>query len=509
MRVRRSGACDRLGRLGGMAVLALTMLVSGCNLAPVYHPPGMLLPPQYSGMGPFVKADPSGPPEQGAWWKIFDDAELDTLERKLDASNPDLKAAVQTYAQARYTVAAAHAGLLPELGMNAFTSENHESAHTLFHSGTGPRQQMSNGYGLEASWALDFWGEASNRVREAQSGAQRAAAQLALARLSLETELASDYMAMRGLDAEHAAYGRAIALYQNALEITQTRYAGRIAAGLDVARAQNQLASAKAADTEVVSQRRVLEHAVAVLAGENPIGFHLASESVMHVAVPVVPVSMPSLLLQRRPDIAAAERRMAAANAAIGIARAAFYPNVRLAAQAGFEDTAWGLASLPNTLWAVGASAMLPLFEGGLRRAQLQASWARFAQTGDQYRAVVLQAFREVEDNLALTDGLAQESQQQDAALAAAKQVQKLALTLYTGGIDNYLNVTVAQIAALNARIATIQLKTRRLQTSVALIGALGGGWSRADLPDEAQTMPGRDDVARTREAAVAAGAQL
>jgi outer membrane protein, multidrug efflux system len=505
MKARRYGTAG----IGGMAALTLTVLLSGCDLAPIYHPPAMVLPPQYSGMGPFVKADPGGLPEQRAWWTIYDDSELDKLERKLNASNPDLKAAVQTYEQARYAVAAAHAGLLPQLGMSAGTSDNGESAHTLFHSSTGPRQQVSNGYGLEASWALDFWGEASNRVRVAQSGAQGSAAQLAVARLSLETELASDYMAIRGLDAEHAAYGRAIALYRNALQITQTRFAGRIAAGLDVARAQNQLASAQAADIEVLGQRSVLEHAVAVLAGENPIGFHLASESVMHVDVPVVPVSVPSLLLQRRPDIAAAERRMAAANAAIGIARAAFYPNVRLAAQAGFEDTGWGLAALPNSLWAVGASAMLPLFDGGLRRAQLQASWSTFAQTGDQYRATVLQAFREVEDNLVLTDRLEQESREQGTALAAAKQVQKLALTLYTGGIDNYLNVTVAQIAALNAQIATIQLKTRRLQTSVALIGALGGGWSRAELPAAARTMPARDDASRTQQAAATADGQL
>jgi NodT family efflux transporter outer membrane factor (OMF) lipoprotein len=208
------------------------------------------------------------------------------------------------------------------------------------------------------------------------------------------------------------------------------------------------------------------------------------------IKVPKVPVGVPSELLQRRPDIAQAERAMAAANAAIGVARAAFYPNIRLSASAGFEDTGFALASLPNSLWAVGTSAVLPIFEGGLRRAELQQSQSVFVQTANSYRSVVLDAFRQVEDQLVLTDKLATESAQQQEALGAAMKVQTLALTLYTGGLDNYLNVTVAQIAALTAQIAEVQVETRRLQTAVALIGALGGGWNSTDLPTGDQTVP-------------------
>jgi NodT family efflux transporter outer membrane factor (OMF) lipoprotein len=308
--------------------------------------------------------------------------------------------------------------------------------------------------------------------------------------LSLEIELANDYMAIHGLDAEHAVYVQTIKLYENAVEIVQMRLAGKIGSGLDVARAQNQLASAQAADTDVEAQRAVLVHAVAVLAGVNPSTFTMPPLTNAPIKVPKVPVGVPSELLQRRPDIAQAERAMAAANAAIGVARAAFYPNIRLSASAGFEDTGFALASLPNSLWAVGTSAVLPIFEGGLRRAELQQSQSVFVQTANSYRSVVLDAFRQVEDQLVLTDKLATESAQQQEALGAAMKVQTLALTLYTGGLDNYLNVTVAQIAALTAQIAEVQVETRRLQTAVALIGALGGGWNSTDLPTGDQTVP-------------------
>jgi outer membrane protein TolC len=220
------------------------------------------------------------------------------------------------------------------------------------------------------------------------------------------------------------------------------------------------------------------------------VSFTLPPLTHARITLPTIPVGVPSALLQRRPDIAQAERAMAAANAAIGVSRAAFYPNIRLSAAAGFEDTGFALATLPNSLWAVGASAMLPLFEGGLRKAELQSSWSQLAQAGDNYRATVLEAFRQVEDQLVLTDKLAIESAQENTALQAALKTQDLSMSLYTNGLDNYLNVTVAQIAALTAQIAEVQVQTRRLQAAVALIGAVGGGWSNADLPTEAQTAP-------------------
>jgi NodT family efflux transporter outer membrane factor (OMF) lipoprotein len=421
---------------------------------------------------------------------MFDDPELDRLEARLDADNPDLQAAQETYTQARDAVGEAESGLYPQINAQAFTSENKESMHRLFHTTAGPFQQSSSGYGASASWEPDFWDEIHNSAKRAKEQAQGTAAQVASARLSLEMELANDYMAAHGLDTEHAAYVQAIALYQKAVSITRMRFAGKIASGLDVARAENQLTSAQAMDTDVQARRSVLQHAIAVLAGENPTTFKLPVLTAANIALPKIPVGVPSELLQRRPDIAQAEREMAAANSAIGVSRAAFYPNIRLNAVAGIEDTGFALASLPNTLWAVGASAMLPLFEGGLRKAELQDSWSQFAQTGDNYRSTVLSAFRQVEDELVLTGKLTTEAAQQQAALQAALKAQTIAMSLYTDGLDNYLNVTVAQIAALTAQIAEAQVQARRLQTAVTLTGALGGGWSKANLPAPDQTTP-------------------
>jgi outer membrane protein, multidrug efflux system len=473
-----------------LTCLAVLTMLSGCDLAPVYHPPSMILPSDYRGSGPFVRANPQDQMPRGPWWQMFDDAELNQLETQLDAANPDLQAAQETYTQARDIVGEARAGLFPQINAQAFTSENKESAHTLFHSAGGPNQEQSNGYGAAATWEPDFWDQIRNSTKRAKAFAQGTSAQVASARLSLEMELANDYMAAHGLDTEHAAYTQAIALYGKAVTITQMRYAGKISSGLDVARAQNQLSSAQAQDTEVEAQRAVLEHAIAVLAGENPTTFRLPVRVDAQIALPEIPVGVPSELLQRRPDIAEAERTMAAANAAIGVSRAAFYPNIRINAMAGFEDTGMALASLPNALWAVGASAMLPLFEGGLRKAELQQSWSQFAQAGDNYRSAVLAAFKQVEDDLVLTSKLSTEAEQQQAALQAALKVQNISMSLYTDGLDNYLNVTVAQIAALTAQISEVQVQTRRLQTAVALTGALGGGWTTADLPTPDQTVP-------------------
>jgi multidrug efflux system outer membrane protein len=480
----------RVKHTGHSACLVALVLLSGCDLAPVYHAPQMMLPADYRGSGPFVTAQPQHQASRGPWWQMFNDPELDRLEAQLDAANPDLNAAEETYTQARDVVGEAESGLYPQVNAQAFASENKESVHTLFHSGTGPYQQPSNGYNGSASWEPDFWDEIRNSAKRAKEYAQGTAAEVASARLSLEMELANDYMAAHGLDTEHAAYLQAISLYGKAVTITQMRFAGKISSGLDVARAENQLSSVQAQDTEVQAQRAVLEHAIAVLAGENPTTFRLPVRTDAQIALPEIPAGVPSELMQRRPDIAQAERAMAAANSAIGVSRAAFYPNVRLDAMAGIEDTGLALASLPNTLWAVGASAMLPLFEGGLRKAELQRSWSQFAQAGDNYRSTVLAAFQQVEDELVLTSKLGTEAEQQEAALQAALKAQRISMSLYTDGLDNYLNVTVAQIAALTAQIGEVQVQTRRLQTAVALTGALGGGWTTAKLPSPDQTIP-------------------
>lgn len=480
--------------IGLAAQLALAGL-SGCDLAPVYRPPHPILPANYQGSGPFVVARPQDQLPRGPWWRMFGDPVLDQLEDQLDAGNPDLQAAQEAYTQARDLAAEARSGLYPQLVSNGDLTQNKQSEHRVFRSGGGgPNEATSNDISATATWEPDFWWAIRNRTKVYKEQAQEAAAQTATARLSLQTELASDYVAMRGLDAEHAVFTRTIAFYEKAVSITRMRMAGKIASGLDVARAQNQLSAAEALDTDTLAQRALLQHAVAVLAGINPSAFMLPFDRSISVdaglVLPHIPAGIPSELLQRRPDIAQSERAMAAANAAIGVTRAAFYPDIRLSAISGFEDSGFNLASLPNSMWMVGASAMLPLFEGGLRRAELQLSWSQLAQAADNYRATVLTAFQQVEDGLVLTDRLTTEAAQQHDAARAAREAQGITLTLYTGGLDNYLDATVAQIAALTAEIAEVQVQTRRLQATVSLIGALGGGWSLGDLPTLDQTLP-------------------
>jgi NodT family efflux transporter outer membrane factor (OMF) lipoprotein len=254
---------------------------------------------------------------------------------------------------------------------------------------------------------------------------------------------------------------------------------------IDVGRAEGQVATTQALLSGVVGDRAVLQHAIAVLAGVNPSELSIAPEDEAPLAAPSVPVGVPSQLLERRPDVASAERLMASANAGIGVSRAAFYPDITISAVSGFQDTGFSLASLPNSLWTIGAGAVLPLFEGGLRRAELQRSWSQYAQARDAYRATVLSAFQEVEDGLSLTANLEAQARQQAQAVTAADKVQNLTQELYVGGVTNYLDVVVAQETALTARTVQVQVQASRLQAAVTLIRALGGGWSAADLPTE------------------------
>jgi multidrug efflux system outer membrane protein len=295
---------------------------------------------------------------------------------------------------------------------------------------------------------------------------------------------------LRGLDRQLAIYRASITYYEQAVHITMQRLQGQIGAALDVARSRGQLASTQALLNGAVGNRAVLQHAIAVLVNVNPSSFSIPQAAVAWPTAPDVPVGVPSSLLQRRPDIAGAERQMASANAGIGVSRAAFYPNITLSANAGFEAAGFGLLSLSNSLWMIGASAVVPLFEGGLRRAELQRSWSQYAQTRDDYRSIVLSAFQEVEDGLALTTNLQAQAQQQSQAVTEAGKAQTLTLQLYVGGLTNYLDVVVAQQTELTALTTEVQVEVSRLQASVGLIRALGGGWSTADLPSEDGVLP-------------------
>jgi|HubBroStandDraft_5_1064220.scaffolds.fasta_scaffold31540_2 multidrug efflux system outer membrane protein len=476
-------------RLG--TVLAVAAVLSGCSLAPRYDPPHYLLPDTYQGSGAFRVAQPQDALSlRGDWWTLFGDAELNQLEDQLGRENPTLAAAAEAYTQARDLAAEAQSRLYPQLGAQASVSENRESAHHLFSSVNVPKQEASNVIGGVASWEPDFWGALRNSAHAQKRLAQASAADLATARLSLEAELANDYIAVRGFDAELEVLRQSILAYQKAVEVARLRSEGKIASGLDLARALSQLDSAQAQQTEMKLQRDLMQHAIAVLVNAMPSSFSIAPVNAFTLTPPQVPVDLPSELLQRRPDIASAERQMAAANAEIGVSRAAFYPDITLSAGAGFEDNAFNLLSLPNSLWSVGAGAMLPVFEGGLRRAELQRSWSQYAQRRDGYRSTVLASFQEVEDGLSLTQRLATEVAQQREASDQATQALSISTMLYEDGLDNYLSVSVAQVTALAAQTAEVQLLSRQMQASVSLIRALGGGWTVQVLPSEKQTLP-------------------
>jgi outer membrane protein, multidrug efflux system len=427
---------------------------------------------------------------RGDWWTLFGDEQLNRLEEQLIRENPNLEAATEVYTQARALAAAAQSHLYPWIGAQALVSDNRESAHHLFSTTNVPQQEASNVIGGVASWEPDFWGAIRNRAHAQKRLAQASAADLATARLSLEAELANDYIAVRGYDVELEVLRQSIIAYQKAVEVARLRSQGKIASGLDLARASSQLDSAQAQETETKLQRDLMQHAVAVLVNAMPSSFSIAPVKEFTLTPPQLPAGVPSELLQRRPDIASAERQMAAANVEIGVSRAAFYPNITLGAGAGFEDNAFNLLSLPNSMWSVGAGAMLPLFEGGLRRAELQRSWSQYAQTRDGYRSTVLASFQEVEDGLSLTQRLATEVVQQREASDQALQAQTISTMLYEDGLDNYLSVAVAQVQALAAQTAEVQILTRQMQASVSLIRALGGGWTVQALPNEKQTLP-------------------
>ncbi|HEV7386113.1 MAG TPA: efflux transporter outer membrane subunit [Phenylobacterium sp.] len=456
---------------------ALAAVLGGCSLAPAYSPPATPIAAAYKEQGPWTPAAPADAQARGQWWAMFSDPVLDDLEARAEKANPTLAAAVAAYDQARALAAQARAGLVPEIDGAGLATRQRRSDNQPLRVG-GPNQYTTNQLGVSIAYEIDLWGRLRNTARGADQRAQASEADMRSARLSLQADLADDYLTLRGLDSQLRLLRTTVEAYARALELTQILHNGGNATGLDVARAQTQLSTAKAQLTDTVAQRALLEHAIAALVGESASNFSLAPVD-RALPQPTVAVSAPSVLLQRRPDIAAAERRAAAANADVGVARAALFPALTLDGSAGWQ-TAGGINLLqaPNTFWMIGPQLVGAIFDGGRRKAGVRASRAAFDEASANYRGVVLDAFRDVEDQMALANRLAEEAKDQTDAVTAARRTEELANIRYRQGVATYLDVVTAQTAALTAEQASIQLTTRRLQASVNLTRALGGAWS-------------------------------
>jgi multidrug efflux system outer membrane protein len=486
-------------RAWSLAILRRAMLptllagaLASCDLAPHYTPATMMLPDTYAGAGPWQRAHPQDTLPRGPWWTAFGNPTLDELEAKVGAANPDLAAAVQSLIVARNLAAEAESGLYPQLSAGFSPTENRSSRDRLFLSpnSDAPLQESSVTIDAAASWEVDLWDKISNTARTQKIQAQAAQAAVASLDLSLQAELANDYIALRGLDRLAHVYDDTISYYRTAVGITTMRLNDNIGSGMDEGRAQNQLTSAEAALTDTQSQRQVMEHAIASLVGIPASSFSLPDQAEAPLSIGTIPTGAPSTLLQRRPDVAEAERQMAAANANIGVARAAFYPDVNISAIAGATAAGFNLIDLPNSMWSVGSSIALPLFEGGLRRAQLAGAKADYERTRDVYRSTVLTAIQQVEDQLSLSQLLNTETAQLRQSEAAAQKVEDLSFQLYKVGTNNYLDVVVAQSAALLAEISRVSTETRSLQALINLVRALGGGWRTAQISSEHATLP-------------------
>ncbi len=464
-------------------VAAVVATLAGCSLAPRYLPPPVDVPPNYGGDAAWTAATPRELLGRGPWWDRYGDPVLSALEARLDADSPDLAAAAARYGQARALAAEAGAGLFPVVGVGGYLNNDRQSDNRPLRSASQPSRYRDDVLAGAASYEVDLWGRVRNTAAAGRAAAQASAADLATVRLSLEAELAADYLTLRGIDAQLQLYTDTIAAYRRALGLVTDRHEGGIASGLDLARAENQLAGAEAVRTDLGARRALLVHAIARLVGTTPDGLAIAPQSALP-PVPAFPAGVPSTLLERRPDVAAAERRVASANAAIGVARAAFFPRLSLNALGGYEDTqSSGWLSAPNRFWAVGPQALLTLFDAGLRRAETARARGAFDEAAARYRGTVLSAFQEVADNLALLAELAVESEQQAGAARAAERALELATNRYSEGAVSYLDVVTAQTVALQAEGGLLAVEVRQLNASVGLVRGVGGGWSVADLP--------------------------
>ncbi len=477
--MRPSGRAPFRGvRLLGLAAL----LLSGCTVGPKYVRPSADVPQTYKESPDWKLAQPNDQLAKGSWWEIYNDLQLDSLEQQISVSNQTLKAQQAQFLEARAAVRVARAQYYPDVTASPSATRNGQSRNKPLFSGKTPTY---NDFliPVDVAYEPDVWGRVRRTVEAARSEAQASAADLASVSLTLQAELAMDYFELRGLDAQKQLLDSTVASYTEALNLTESRYHGGVASAVDVAQAQTQLETTRAQAIDVEVSRSAFEHAIAVLIGQPPSTFSL-SPLPLTTPPPPVPPSLPSDLLERRPDIAAAERRVQEANAQIGVARAAYFPVVSLTGSGGFESGVIGtLIQGPSGFWSLGGSAAELIFDGGARRGVSEEAKASYDQSVANYRETILTAFEEVEDNLAALRILQDEAQTEDAAVAAAEHSLSLSVTRYKGGVANYLEVTVAQSAALSDEVTAVSILTRRVTASVLLVKAVGGGWNVSQIP--------------------------
>ncbi|MBR8460696.1 efflux transporter outer membrane subunit [Burkholderia dolosa] len=502
--------------LSAAVAVATAVLLAGCAVGPDYHRPDASIPAAFKEAPAGWKvAQPADRTDRGPWWKVYADPQLDALIDRLNASNQTIAQSAAAYRQARALVAEARAAYFPTVSLSASGSRSRTpraslSSGTSSNFGSGASGSINNSYsvGLDATWEPDLWGKVSRSVSAQRAGEAAAAADLANARLSQQALLAQTYFQLRTSDTLQKLLDDTVKSYEESLRLTQNQYAQGVAARADVIQAQTQLQSAQAASIDNGVARAQYEHAIATLIGEPASTFSLppmplASEP------PVTPVDVPSALLERRPDIAAAERRAAAANEQIGVAIAAFFPTLTLSASGGVQSSVWSqLFTLPARFWTVGPQLAATLFDAGLRAAQTEAARAAYDQDVAAYRLAVLTAFQDVEDNLASQRILAQEVDVQRQAVESAQHALAIVTNQYKAGTVAYLNVLTAQTTAFTAQQKLASIAGQRMESSVGLVKALGGGWDVADIARETGGMAAPAPVPASGAAAPAAAAR-
>ena len=467
-----------------LALSVTLILLIGCAVGPRYSKPPVETPPAYKEIGNWKQAQPSDQLPRGKWWEVFQDQQLNAFEDQIEVSNQNLKAAEAQYRQARALLRYNRADFFPTLTGGASATRVHTSSNrpppgTILSGQTYTDLVMP----FDVSYEADVWGRVRRNVEASREQAQASAADLAGVNLSMHSNLALFYFQARSLDSQEHLLNSTVADYEKALQLTQNRFSGGLASALDVSQAQTQLEATRAQATDIGVLRAQYEHAIATLIGKPASSFSLAALPLTS-GPPSIPVGVPSQLLERRPDISSGERRVAAANAQIGVAKAAYFPLISLGGSGGFESSSvssW--LTGPSALWSLGPSAVVTLLDFGRRRAVSEQARAAYDQNVASYRETVLNSFQQVEDNLAALRILEQESKVQDAAVAAAQRSLAVSLNRYKGGLADYLTVTTAQTAVLVNQRTAVQILGERLTATVQLIQALGGSWNVSDLP--------------------------